>query len=391
MNDQQIHTGLEKLWVVSPPRVARFAIDHPVLKKAGPTTAREYRISSIGLYLISPAPLNVRRRLVGCEIHWRFSRISRWLRPLHWLSGKKTTGQKPPLSLIMDFPNPVASPFDTNLKRHIDRLYDGLRPFDSFFQKLEGINPDQVNRVAGICEDDTAIRAPVTLDGAPWEQLEFVGRHAGRQIEVRLKRAHVANGLFEMKGFDFIHFDPRTAHRLIRFVYEGRPRACVLNEDHSVAFWLDDVKLVNYLQLFEYCIEHNHPLRESLIQCIQGKAAALRLAFNPHLEIDYSQAPLPAVFQDAIGRTPLADPHDRLIKQNLNQYQVGVSFNAMALQESGRSELCTHISILQDLKALEPIKDQLPDLFAEMAKRAAQSEEGQFYLLESIRGAGYDS
>lgn len=386
MNDEKPNPDLEKLWVVSPPRTARFAIDFPGMEKV-PTTVREYRISAIGHYLVSPAALDVRRRLAGCEIHWRASRMSRWLSPLRRLAKKKRAGQQPPLSLVMNFPNPAASPFDTHLKRHIDHLYDNLRPFDSFYQTLEGIDPGRVDQVAGICEDDTGMRAAVTLSGAPWQQLDFVRRNAGREIDVRLERAEFADGLFEMKGFDFINFNPRIAYRLIRFEHDGRPKACVLNENHTIAFWLDDVKLVNYLQLFEYCIQQNHPLRESLIQCIQGKAAALRLMFTPRLEIDYSRAPLPAVFQEAIGRTHLADPQDLLIKQNLNQYQMGVSFNTMALQESGRSELCTHISILQDLRALEPIKDRIPDLFAKMARRAAQSEEGRFYLLESICGA----
>jgi hypothetical protein len=386
MNDEKQNADLEKLWVVSPPRTARFAIDYPGMEKV-PTTVREYRISAIGHYLVSPAALDVRRRLAGCEIHWQVSRISRWLSPLRRLAGKKGAGSRPPLSLTMNFPSPAASPFDANLKRHIDLLYDSLRPFDLFFQALGGIDPGKVDRVAGICEDDTGLRAAVTFTGAPWQQLAFVRRHAGREIDVRLERAEFADGLFEMKGFDFINFNPRTTYRLIRFEHDGRPKACVLNEDHTIAFWLDSVKLVKYLQLFEYCIQHNDPLRESLIQCIQGKAAALRLMFTPRMEIDYSRAPLPAVFQEAIGRTRLADPQDRLIKQNLNQYQMGVSFNAMALQESGRSELCTHISILQDLRALEPIKDRIPDLFAKMAQGAAQSEEGRFYLLESICGA----
>ena len=160
----------------------------------------------------------------------------------------------------------------------------------------------------------------------------------------------------------------------------------MLNEDHTIAFWLDDIKLVKYLQLFEYCIQHNPPLRKSLVHCIHGKASAVRLMFNPHLAIDYSRAPLPAIFREVIRRIPPADLQDLLIKQNLNQFQVGVSFNAMALRESGRSELCTHISVLQDLRALEPIRDRLPELFAEMDRRAAQSEEGKFYLLESIHG-----
>lgn len=390
MDNQQLHTGLDKIWVVSPPRVARFAINHPGME-AAPTMAREYRISAIGHYLISPAALNVRRRLAGCEIHWQVSRMPRWLRPLRGLAGKKTAGGRPPLSLIMDFLKPAASPFDTNLMRHLDRLYEGLRPFDSFYRTLERINPGHVARVDGICQDATGNQAPVSIDGTPSQQLDFIRRHAGLEIGVRLKRAHIADGLFEMQSFDFINFDPHVRHRLIRLVHDGRPRACVLNEDHTIAFWLEDVKIVNYLQLFEYCIQHNPRMRQCLIHCVQGKATALRLMFNPRLEIDYSRTPLPAVFREAIGRTGLADPGDRLIKENLNQYQVGVSFNAMSLQESGRSELSTHISILQNLRALEPIKDRLPDLFTEMAKRAAPSEEGQFYLLESISGARHES
>ena len=389
MGNQQQYAGQEQVWVVTPPRVARFAINQTDMDPA-PTTAREYQISSLGRYLISPASLNIRRRLAGCEIHWLVSRTFRWLSPFHRLARKKTASSRPPSTLIMDFSSPVVSPFDTGLKRHIDHLYDTLRPFDSFYQTLDGINPGQVQRVNGICEDDSGFRAPVALDGTPRQQLDYVRRHAGREIEVRLKRAHITDGLFEMKGFDFTSFDPRNTQRLIRFAHDGRPRACVLNADHTIDFWLEDVKLVNYLQLFEYCIQHNPPLRDSLHQCIQGRASALRLMFNPRIAIDYSRAPLPAVFQEAFGQTRLAEPHDRLIKQNLNQYQVGVSFNAMALQQSGRSELCTHISVLQDLRALEPIKDRLPELFAEMDKRAAQSEEGKFYLLESIHGERHD-
>ena len=213
MNSQKPETELEKIWVVSPPRVSRFAIDLPGSEKT-PTTAREYRISAIGHYLLSPAALNVPRRLAGCEIHWQVSRVSRWLSPFRRLTGKKSVGPETPLSLIMDFPTPAGSPFATGLKRHIERFYDGLRPFDSFFPTLEMIDPARVSQVTGICEDDAGLRAPVTLSGTPGQQLDYVRRKAGRQIEVRLKRAHIADGLFEMKGFDFIHFDPRTAPSL---------------------------------------------------------------------------------------------------------------------------------------------------------------------------------
>jgi hypothetical protein len=390
MDVHQMNPNIGNLWIVSPPRTGRFAFDQPGIK-APTTMAREYRISAIGRYLISPAALNIQKRLVGCEIHWHPSMLGRWKQRLFRLIGKKAITQSPPQSLIMDFPRRAVSPTDANLKRHIHQLYDRFRPFDSFHQNLEKVDPGQVAKVTGICEDDAGYRSPVAIDGKPVEQLDFIRKHVDRQIDVRLKRAHVADGLFEMKGFDFVNFDPHAQYRLISFVYDGIPKACVIEDDHTIAFWLDDVKLVNYLQLFEYCIQQDHHMRESLVNCIQGKAAALRLMFNRRLEIDYSRAPLPAVFQQAIGQNHLADHSDRLIKQNLNLYQVGVSFNAMSLQASGRSEPCTHISILQNLRALEPIKDRLPTLFAEMAKRSAQSEEGKYYLLETISGASNES
>jgi hypothetical protein len=389
MNIRKSTADHEKIWVVSSPRLSRFAIDFPGMEK-GPTTAREYRLSSMGHYLVSPASLNAPRRLVGCEIHWQRSRISRWLSSLRRLRGKKSADRRPPLSLIMDFSGQAASPFDAGLKRHIDLLYDSLRPLDSFFQTLQGIRPDQVSRVVGICEDEAGFRAPVRIEGAPGKQLDFIHRHAGQPIDVRFKQAHIADGLFEMKGFDFPQFDPGRTHRLIVFMHDGRPMACVLNKDHTVAFWLNTVKLVNYLQLFEYCIKHDPKMRQTLIRCVQGKATALRLMINPRLAIDYSRAPLPAIFQEVMGRNRPAEVSDRLIKQNLNLHQVGVSFNAITLEESGRQELRTHISVLQNLRALEPIKAQLPELFAEMDKRAAQSEAGKYYLLESICGARHD-
>jgi hypothetical protein len=385
MDEHQINTNLANLWIVSSPRTARFAFDQRGMKTE-PTTAREYRISAIGRYLVSPAALTVRKRLVGCEIHYQPPLIVRWKQRMLKVIGKKAISHRPPHSLVMDFPRLADTPSDMNLNHHIHHFYDSFRPFDSFHHNLEKIDPGRVAQVTGICEDDSGYRSPVAIDGAPVQQIDFVRSHVGRQIDVRLKRAHIADGLFEMKGFDFLNFDPRAQYRLIRFVHNGTPKACVTEDDHTIAFWIDDVKLVNYLQLFEYCIQHDRHMRESLYNCIQGKAAALRLMFNHRLEIDYSQAPLPAVFQEAIGEKHMADHSDNLIKQNLNHYQVGVSFNAMTLQAGGGSALCTHISILQNLRALEPIKDRLPALFAAMAQRSAQSEEGNFYLLETICG-----
>ena len=138
MDDQQMNNALENVWIVSQPRMARYAFDHPVLKSAH-TTAREYRISAIGRYLISPAPLNVRRRLVGCEIHWQSSPLTRWKQQLLNAITKTPPHNQPPLTLLMDFPKISVSASETGLNRHVRRLYDSLRPFDSFYPTLETV------------------------------------------------------------------------------------------------------------------------------------------------------------------------------------------------------------------------------------------------------------
>ena len=380
----------ESVWVVSAPRMGRFAFQLSNHETAT-ATAREYRISAIGRYLISPAALNVRKRLVGCKIRWRYDWFLRWIQRLRARMGKDAAKTGSSLSLVADFPKLALSTADSNLSSHIDCLYNGLRRLDTFYQAIEKIDPQRVAQVSGICEDDSGSRSPVTIKGNPAQQLDFVRQCVGQEIDVQLKRALIADGVFEMRGFDFIHFNPKTQHRLILFSHDGAPMACVLNDDQTIAFWLDDLRLVSYLQLFEHCVRYNHRMRESLNHCIEGKAIPLRLMFNHHLEVDYRQAPLPAVFQEAMGKANLADPSDRLIKQNLNHYQVGVSLNTLSRQESGISELRTHISILQDLRALEPIREHLPKLFTEMAKRSAQSEGGSFYLLESVCGVHHGS
>jgi hypothetical protein len=46
----------------------------------------------------------------------------------------------------------------------------------------------------------------------------------------------------------------------------------------------------------------------------------------------------------------------------------------------------TDISVLHDLRALEPLRKNLPHVYSAVVKRAVISEAGKFYLLDSING-----
>ena len=378
------------IWIVSQAQYGHFAIDHSI---QGRTEAmgQEFRISSIGRYLLSPSPLNVQKRLVGCEIQEKASTMTRLKRKL--FPDSTSVKANKPLSLSLQLPlfKAASSLATPSLGRHMQYLSEKLRPFDPLFQQLDAIDARKVAKVVGICEDDAGYRSPLIIDGSVSRQLEYIRQHVGHEVSVRLKRAYVANGLFEMKGFDFSKYDPGVGHKLIRFVRNGKPEACVLDPDNTIAFWVDDVNMIKYLQLLEYCIQQNKQMYESFYNCIKGKAVPIRLMFNHSISIDYTRAPLPTIFQKVIGQGPNADHSSRLVKQNLNAHQIGISFNCLAQQKTGENELCTDIAILQNLRALEPIKDHIPMLFEEMEKMAAGSDGEKFYLLEAIRGVNHDS
>ena len=78
-----------------------------------------------------------------------------------------------------------------------------------------------------------------------------------------------------------------------------------------------------------------------------------------------------------------------LVKPVLNFMQTAVSLSYLPANEVGDGKLFTQMSILHDLRALEPLRKSLPALYAEMSKRAFTAEAGRFYLLDSITGAAH--
>jgi len=66
-----------------------------------------------------------------------------------------------------------------------------------------------------------------------------------------------------------------------------------------------------------------------------------------------------------------------------------VSLSFLPSLETGEDRILTHICILHDLRALEPLRKSLPAVYAEMSRRAFSSEAGSYYVLDSMSGAGH--
>ncbi|MCP4746946.1 MAG: hypothetical protein GY874_12540 [Desulfobacteraceae bacterium] len=366
-------------------RYAQFTHDTIAAGKK-PTMVREYQISAIGRYMIDPKALVVEKTLVGCEIHRRSSMSMFWKKLILGRFRKKSLNLGSPKTLWLDFVKPRQRLTDEVLDCYIGDIYNKLKAVDSFYDQLDKIDLSRVVDVVGVCEDNAGFKSAMVIDGDPIRQFDYIRKNCGQKIKVKLKKAYAAKGVFEMNGFDFKTFDPGMSYRLIRMTLDGKNRACLLGNDNTIAFWLNDVNLLSYLQLFEYAIRENNSMKESLEHCIQGKALPVRLMFNHTIEIDYTNVPLPPVWQEAIKDIPLEVEDSMMIKQKLNAHQLGVSFNSISNQSNLNGEICTDISILQNLCALEPIKDRIPTLFEELNKRAARFDTGIYYQLDAIRG-----
>ena len=104
------------------------------------------------------------------------------------------------------------------------------------------------------------------------------------------------------------------------------------------------------------------------------------------LSKDYSNTNLPKAYRSMIRAHTMELSEEATFLDSLKHFQLGISFQCVPQCDSGREKLFTNISVMHDFRALEPLKDNLPGLYQEIAKKAYVSEAGKYYLLDSIKG-----
>jgi hypothetical protein len=352
---------------------------------------KEYKISDFAGYLLNPNPLEVKKRLIGCEIHYRRRRLNKIREKISRifpakLQGLINTGNFPPEVLLSNSKLRIPALKDPDLEAHFLKIQELLRSYDSVTKRLPQLNPRKIAHVIGICEDIGANLSYLKLQGSLEEKLKYLANFICKDVGVVLRKAQIADGLFELRGFNFEAFDAAGSHRLISFLKDGKPKLCLLNRDDKIAPWIDAGRLLNYLCLLQHSIRVNPSLRNVFNLFRQGKAKAVKLFFNRKLEIDYSKVHFPKIYREVFNTYNVKSNQRNLVKPSLNYLQIGVSLNYVPLTDSGEDRLHTHISILHDLRALEALKNNLPQVYSEISKGAFISEAGRFYLLDSIEG-----
>lgn len=358
---------------------------------ANPKRVVAYHLSDIGRYLISPRPIDVENRLVGCEcslkpIGWK--RIRRGAARLNPLKSKRSVQPDPAGRRLLIAQHFVRMPSlqDRQLAQHVKRLRGMLQPFDPVVQEIAAIDINRLEDMRGVCEDEGGHRTYINLNGDLESKRHYIIDNMLDRVPITLQHARIVNGLYEMRGLRPDNYREERQHRLLRFQVSGRFFACLLSDADKVAFWLDDVQYLHDLLLLQQALESNLALKSSIEDCLQGNSRALRLMLNPEMDIDYSHNRMPQVYQELFHKLRVDMAKQKGIIRSLNTHQMGVSFSYVPIEEFGDPRPITSISVLHDMKALEPVRQDVPQLYAKISRKATHSEAGKYYLLESIKG-----
>ncbi|MBU0987390.1 MAG: hypothetical protein KKH68_09075 [Proteobacteria bacterium] len=383
---------VEGIWVISRGKYTDFDLSR-IYDGVQSKTVTEYDLSDLGRYLLDPNPIQVKKKLIGCEIYYSrpFYHLKETIRRVlpQKLQGLITPEQILPEVLLSDLATHQTPLKDRDLESHFDKIAERLKPYDAVIKRLSQLSKMEINKISdiiGTCRDIGGNLSYLKIQGSIDEKIGYICNFLLKDVGVVLEKAHISDGLFEMKGFDFASFDSKKSYRLIKFMSDKKPRACVINVDHKVEYWIENIRHIHYLQLFDQLIKMNPKLNKSLHLCTQGKAEPLKLFFNQDLEIDYSEANLPDVYRRVFEMYDIEPNKKDIVKRVLNHSQLGITFNYVPQTGSVDDRLFVNFSVMHNIRALDPIKDELPQVYSEINKRAALTEAGKYYLLDSFRG-----
>jgi hypothetical protein len=353
---------------------------------------KEYRLSDFGRYLVNPNTVEIKKRLIGCELHPKGSVFASLQKRLHRFFRRRSRvgiglPDRSAEVVLSNFRLRIPRFNAPDLQAHLDHLAFQLRAWDTVVKRLDAANPSAFSHVIGICEDIGGNYSYLKLQGDNREKINYIMEHVAGEVGVVINQAQSSEGSFELRGFDFSTFAASRNHRLITYQQEGRLHACLLDRQGQIDFRLEDARpLLKYLLLLEHALKANPAFLHAFEGARAGNLRPVRLLFNRQLEIDYSKANFPEVYRNVFEACQVAVNQRNLIKPILNYLQLGITLNYLPRPDEGSDRLYTFVSVLHDFRALEPLKKNLPRVYSEMGKRAQLTEAGRFYLLDSIKG-----
>ncbi|MGD9042874.1 MAG: hypothetical protein PVG06_04130 [Desulfobacterales bacterium] len=391
---RKIYDLTPDVWIISKGRDSQFDLS-AIEDGKNLDTVKEYQISDIARYLLNPNPIEVEKRLIGCEIHYPQRTATKIIQNMKRLFPRKLRKNWngsgiPPEVLISNCKVKIPSLKDKDLESHLNTIYESLRAYDTVSKRLPQVDAYKIAHIIGICQDVGGNFSYLKLQGSIDDKLKYLNTYISKSVGVLLRKAHIADGLFEMRGFDFGAYDSGRSHRLVAYRKNGTQRCCVLNSNNKVDFALDDTELIKYMLLLEQSLKADANLKNAFGLCIRNQASPFKLFLNKQLEVDYSKSPFPEIYRKILQAKNIDPNQQNLIRPSLNYLQIGISFNYIPQCNRTEEKMMTLISVLHDLRALDTLRKKLPLVYDEIRKYVSVSEAGMFYLLDSIEGFNHD-
>ena len=375
-----------KLWIIADGPITSLTqlIPDPSLADA---PARAYQLSDLGRYLIQPGPIEVANRLVGCQVQFRSSTLKRWMHGFKRFFKKVPSDLEPGLVQWTAAHGSTVPPMqDATLEHHLQHIEDQLRVFDPVVGQLNNLDLDKVLAIHGLCEDLGGHHTTLQIDGTLARKLDYIRDNLGQEVVTRLAGAYLSEGLFDLRGFDFKSYQPARTCQLVRASLNGEERLWLGDTVGKRYSQITQTHLLPCLQVLEHALKANPTLAEALSLCLDGRADAWRLMVNRQLTVDYTKAMPPPVYREVFANCRLSSGAKSTVINLLNQNQLGISFNFIPHTDTGERKIITTLSVLHDIRALEPLRATQPDVYRLINERAFASELGRFYLLEAIKG-----
>jgi hypothetical protein len=348
----------------------------------------EYDISELTQYLLNPNPITLEENVIGCKIQYSKPQAGKIMRFLKKLFSPKGQPDDDSFTEEIISSSKTGSPDfkDKRLNLHFLKIKETLKLYDPVQKKLSGLKSEKIDNIIAMCEDIGKNRHQLNLKGSINDKIKFVSNSLSKKVKVAFNRAYLLNGLFEMRGFNFSAFDSAKIYRLIKINDGNTQKHCVLNDNYKFLYWIEDNPLINYMHLFEQSIKTDPQLREALNLCMLGVAEPLKLFFSTQREQSYSEKYLPRVYREVLSAVNVGPSEMKSISNILNQHQSIVTFNYVPISGTEKNKMYTNISVMHDLRALEPIKSSLPEVYSQIDKKTLISDAGKLYLLDSLRG-----
>ncbi len=379
----------DSVWIITPGAYTEFDVATLGIK-AKPNKVMEYSLSDIGRYLIQPGAVEVENQLVGCECDRAPTRSRRMRRALtrlfHGGPGGPSDTAVDKKTLLARNVVKIPTLKDRQLAGHVETLRGMLQPLDPVFKDIAALDIKKLIDIHGVCQDEAGHRTLLTLKGSLAAKKQYLLDALLKPVRTTLASVHIADGLYEMRAWRSNLFASQRRHRLVRFHVDGKFFACLLNANNRMAFWISDSRHLQRMILLQQAVDTSPALAEAFSQCLADAARPMRLMFNPNLEIDYTHNRIPQIYKDIFAHMEVDTELRRQVIRLLNHHQLGVSFSYVTQEGFGDPLPVTNVSVMHDVKALEPLRTDAPQLFAAVNQRATRSEAGNYYLLENIRG-----